>query len=99
MPGRVERKSGSMWSARSEARTNDVDADDERRRLEMGPSTGAASRGSQRGGHHPIEVGGQAGIPAAWHLFAQLRRMVVFGHSPSGLNHLVDLATGWGSCR
>src|SRR4051794_26131692 len=86
-----------MWSARSEARTNDVDADEERRTLVMeNPLDEICRRGSQRGGHHPNKVGGQAGVPAAGHLFAQLWRMVVFGHSPSGLNHLVDLATGVG---
>ena len=60
------------------------------------PSTGSGSSGSQRGDHHPNQVGGQAGVPAARHLFAQRWRMVVFGHSPSGLNHLVDRATGVG---
>ena len=40
----------------------------------------------------PNEVGGQAVEPAAWHLFAPARRMVVFGHSHSGLTHLPDHA-------
>ena len=52
--------------------------------------------GSQRGDHQPNQVGGQAGVPAARHLFAQRWRMVVFGHSPSGLNHFLDRATGVG---
>jgi hypothetical protein len=60
------------------------------------PTGSASEEGSQRGDHHPIEVGGQAGVPAVRHLFAQRWRMVVFGHSHSGLNHLLDHATGVG---
>jgi hypothetical protein len=40
----------------------------------------------------PTKWAGRPGKPAAGHLFAPRRRMVVFGHSHSGLTHLPDHA-------
>jgi hypothetical protein len=69
--------------------TNDVDAGAGWRRLDIEPSV---LEGHSVAITRPTEVGGQAGDPAAGHLFAPRRRMVVFGHNHDGLTHLLDHA-------
>jgi hypothetical protein len=82
-------REGRAISARSEARTNDLDAGAGWRRLDIEPSV---LEGHSVAITRPTEVGGQAGDPAAGHLFAPRRRMVVFGHNHDGLTHLLDHA-------
>jgi len=69
------------------ARTNDVDAGDERRRISQEPSDvllGRTMRTQRDVSPSPISGRGRPEEPAAGHLFAPRRRMVGSGHSQAG---------------